>query len=66
VRDISSIQNDRYVRDGAGNNKYNDIAIDSEWITLEPGVNNIEFYASAISGSAPQRTLTFFWRHTWK
>ena len=66
VREISSIQNDRYVRDGDGNNKYNDIAIDSEWITLEPGVNNIEFYASAISGSAPQRTLTFFWRHTWK
>ena len=66
VREISSIQNDKYVRDSAGVNKYNDLALDSGWLTLEPGDNQIEFYASAISGSAPQRTLTFTWRHTWK
>lgn len=66
TRIISSIQNDKYVRDAAGVNKYNDITIDSGWLTLEPGDNQIEFYASAISGSAPQRTLTFTWRHTWK
>ena len=66
VREISSIQNDKYVRDGAGVNKYNDITLDSGWLTLEPGDNQIEFYASAISGSAPQRTLTLTWQHTWK
>lgn len=66
IRDISSFQHERWVRDENGNNKYNEVAIDSSWVTLEPGVNNIEFYASAISGTAPQRSLTIFWRHTWK
>ena len=66
VRDISSYQNERWVKDENGNNKYNEVSLDSTWVTLEPGVNNIEFYASAISGSAPQRQLTVFWRHTWK
>jgi len=66
VRDISSFQSERWVKDENGNNKYNEVALDSTWVTLEPGINNIEFYASAISGSAPQRTLTVFWRHTWK
>ena len=66
AREISSVQSDRYCIDGAGINKYNDLAIDSTWMTLEPGSNNIEFQAAAVSGSAPQRTLTFFWRHTWK
>jgi Phage tail protein len=66
VRDISSFQSERWVKDENGNNKYNEITLDSTWVTLEPGVNNIEFSASAISGSAPQRTLTVFWRHCWK
>jgi hypothetical protein len=64
VREVSSVQGDRYCRDGDGNNKYNDLTIDSTWLTLEPGVNAIEFQAAAVSGS--ERTLTFFWRHTWK
>jgi hypothetical protein len=65
-RDISSFQGERWVKDENGNNKYNEITIDSTWVTLEPGVNNIEFYASAISGVAGDRKLTIYWRHTWK
>jgi hypothetical protein len=66
IREISSVQNDKYVRDGAGANKYNDLTIDSTWLTLEPGINNIEFRAAAVSGTSGTRSLTFFWHHTWK
>jgi hypothetical protein len=65
-REISSVQNDRYCVDGNGNNKYNDLTIDSTWLTLEPGINRIEFRAAAVSGSPSERSLTFFWRPTWK
>lgn len=66
VREISSMQSDKYVIDGAGANKYNEITLDSTWLTLEPGINNIEFRAAAVSGVAGDRSLTFFWRHSWK
>lgn len=66
VREISSMQGDKYVRDAAGDNKYNDITLDSTWLTLDPGINNIEFRAAAVSGVGGDRSLTFFYRHTWK
>lgn len=66
VREISSVQSDRYCVDEDRNNRYNDLTIDSTWMTLEPGANNIEFQAAAVSGADAARSLTFFWRHTWK
>jgi len=66
VRQISSLHNNKFVEDGAGNNKYNEITLDSTWLTLEPGSNQIEFQAAAVSGLPAARTLTFYWRHTWK